>query len=858
MGLRVNPGSEADPGKREKLKKKEKSTMSKTKKLSKVLALVIMLALVIGILPMGAMASTTPVYVRFFNGATQIGTTVSVTASDNTAYTAITAAITSLGSSVITSSSVTPFGVHSINGYDPGSTDSELDAWLYIVDDKLADDSICNVAVSEGSVVTVFYTTDYTKTKFAYILPDGAATSGSAIAAGSSDTFKYRVATSTVDFNDLYSTILSGDHQSSGSVNYIEETPTETNITIIPAYKRVVSSSDTILANWRTATQAAYTALTQNQKAELDDDADLAAIVTAGNASDANMSAVNALAYIVAPYTRENSTKLNRLYFTQGTGTDTEYLRLRKSTTYKDGFDPDVTSYSLEPVNEGFTLHYAALGTGTSVNVSTSSGMTVSGSDVSFTSSAASGDYTLTLTVSKSGFTNTVYTITVPYSKNATGSTNPSFVNGYLPAGQYATGAGWGSVYTSYNNVNGNSHNDDPTTVTDAYTKTTTGYVATGVSLGSPGGYIQMQFSSAIENKATNPYGIDFVVYGNPFKGNPEAGSVKVSTNGTDWYELAGSRYYNTETMRNTTISYKMIPTSTYGSDGKANIYYAIGTPPTGTGITGWTLYKSNVTWWPEAVSEGYGRVSGVPQILDGSENVNDVVYQQLDETSNGYNCWIITYKHVTLVKDTDNTDDYLFGYADIRHVGNTRNGTACNPYASLPSTGTSSMVGGDGFDISWAVDENGEPVSLSSINYIRIYTSAALSPNNLSIMPTPGVFGETSTEVNGVYVASGSGAGSTTDVSGATLTVTGVSSPSLSSTITSANTFNVDAETEITVTFSSSGNYVFVNGETGTGSASLHITLEDGDAQIIRVIAKDSTTGLPYIGYMKLVGVRP
>ena len=789
--------------------------MSKTKNLSKVLALVLMLALVIGILPMGVMASTTPVYVRFFNGASQIGSTVSVTASDDTVYSAITAAIAANNS--ITSSSVTSYGINSINGFDPGSTESDLDSWMYTVDDRLGDDSIGNATVSANSVITVFYTTNYKTTKFAYIVPDGAATSGSAIAAGSSDTFKYRVATSTIDFNDPYSTILSGDHQTTGSVSYITAAPTETGVTIIPAYKRVVSSSNAILSAWRTQTQAAYNALTTAQKNALD-----SSIVNAGTATNASMTAVNALAYIVAPYTRANSTKLNRLYFMNGT----EYLNIRKATTYKGGFDPDVTAYTLEPVNGGFTFNYAALGTGVSVSVSASSGMTVSGSTVSFSSSANSGDYTLTITVSKSGFTSTTYTITVPYYKAATGSTVPSFVNGYLPVGQYATGAGWGSVYTSYTNVNGNAANTNPNTVTDAYTKTTTGYVSTGVSLGSPGGYIQMQFSSAIENKATNPYGIDFVVYGNPFNGNPEAGSVKVSQNGTDWYELAGSRYYNSETMRNTTISYKMIPTSTYGSDKKANIYYAIGTPPTGTGTTGWTLYKANVTWWPEATAEGYGRVSGVPQILDGSKKVNDVVYQQLSETSNGYNCWIITYKHVTLVKDTDTTDDYLFGYADVRNVGNTRNGTACNPYASAPSTGSSSTVGGDGFDISWAVNENGIPVALSSINYVRIYTSAALSPDDLTIMPTPGIFGETSTEVCGVYVAtpSASSVGTTSKPTSVSFKYTGASTshtiasgviPSNGGTISRISSIRAYANgaTVLTVTVNATtGSNVYVN----------------------------------------------
>ena len=820
-----------------------------SKKLSKALALVIMLALVMGIMPMGAMATTSSVYVRFFNGATQIGSTVSVTASDDTAYTAITAAIAA--NSSITSSSVTANGVHSINGIDPGATETGMDAWMYTVDDKLAYVSIGSMPVSANSVVTVFYVTNYTTAQYAYIVPDGAATIGNAIAAGSSDTIYYRVATATVDFNDQYSTISSTSQSTSG-VSSVSASPSVNDYTVIPAFKPVIGTESGTLAAWKAETLAAYNALTSTQKSSL------TSLYNAANASDATMSDVNALANAVAPLTRENSTKLNRLYFTQGS----DYLNLRQASTYNDGFDPDITSYTLETVNSGFNVNYAALGTGTTVTISGSTGMTVSGSTVSFASSAASGNYTLTVTVAKTGFTSTTYTITVPYAKAASGGAIPSFVNGYLPVGQYATGATWGSVYTSYNNVNGNSHNDNLNEVSDAYTKTTNGYVATGVSLGAPGGYIQLAFKSEIENKSTNPYGIDFVIYGNPFNGNPEAGSVKVSANGTDWYELAGSRYYNSETMRNTTISYKMVPTSTYGSNKKADIYYAIGTPPTGTGTTGWTLFKSNVVWWPEAVSEGYGRVSGVSQILDGTDTVNDVTYQQLEEVVNGYNCWIFTHRHVTLVKDTDTTDDYLFGYADVRNAGNAKDGTACNPYASTPSTGTANTAGGDGYDISWAVDTNGEPVALSSIKYIRIYTSAALDPNNLTAMPTPGIFGETSTEVNGVFVAKGSGSGSAAapsitiggltidDLSalseaGVTVSTTTVSRNQQIITISGASAVISPTTTSVVV---NGGTYVYMNGDnTTTKTVTLGSTVNT-----IQIISQ-SGTAEPYITLLKV-----
>lgn len=435
-----------------------------------------------------------------------------------------------------------------------------------------------------------------------------------------------------------------------------------------------------------------------------------------------------------------------------------------------------------------------------------------------------------------------------PKSNAVAGGTAPKFVNGYLPIGQYASGQAWGSIYSSLTNMAGNDANTDRTVTTDAPTKITSGYAATGVSLGSPGGYVQFEFDGdGIANNAKNKYGIDFVIYGNPFNGNPEAGSVKVSQDGTTWYELAGSRYYNSETKRNTTISYKMIPSSTYGTNKKADIYYAIGNVPTGTGTTGWTLYKSNVVWWPESAAEGYGRVSGVGETIDGTKTVSDVTYEQLSETANGHNCWLISYDSVTLVKDSDATDDYLFGYADVRIVGNAKDGTACNPYASVPTSGSNSVPGGDGFDISWAVNSNGEPVNLTSIKYVRVYTSAALSASNLNIMPTPGIFGETSTEVCGMFVAQPETAEvGTTGYASITATTGGksIKTSSKKQNVLQLQTVIVPSGTDsVTLTLSSTADNFFVaDAKIESGSTVKTVNRADGSTQYFRAITQTGT----------------
>ena len=74
--------------------------------------------------------------------------------------------------------------------------------------------------------------------------------------------------------------------------------------------------------------------------------------------------------------------------------------------------------------------------------------------------------------------------------------------------------------------------------------------------MGAAGGYVDYDFR--VSNKSTNPYGVDFIVYGNAFNGNPEVGAVKVfgyktadETKG-EWYDLAGSLYYDTAVTRKT------------------------------------------------------------------------------------------------------------------------------------------------------------------------------------------------------------------------------------------------------------------------------------------------------------------
>lgn len=69
-------------------------------------------------------------------------------------------------------------------------------------------------------------------------------------------------------------------------------------------------------------------------------------------------------------------------------------------------------------------------------------------------------------------------------------------------------------------------------------------------SLGGFGGYMTFSFDEPIRNDPKNPYGIDFILYGNNFGYAPEPGTVMVSKDGTTWYTLAGSMQYELTTKQ--------------------------------------------------------------------------------------------------------------------------------------------------------------------------------------------------------------------------------------------------------------------------------------------------------------------
>ena len=523
----------------------------------------------------------------------------------------------------------------------------------------------------------------------------------------------------------------------------------------------------------------------------------------------------------------------------------------------------------------------------------------ITGSDMIFVTYDADGTPTEseTTTVNSDGF----YTIK-PQSDNATitvngnvtvsfsapnvqiaEGSNPAAVTGYLPVGQFAryNSFGWGTLYTDNTNIKTDSNT----------TKFLDGYVSTGVSLGMAGGYIQFDMGTRpIMNDANNPYGIDFIVYGNAFVGNPEAASVMVSNDGETWYTLAGSRHYMSDTLWNQKISYvriegesqRALKSGTFTADG---VYYSTNyvspSEQTQTAINAaisaaaWQGIPAasssgavNLSYWPEwatrvvnnaTQNEYYGNVwkigtdSKIPAVAATANNAG-VNWDKADTTSAVQTgAEVITYSGLTLVPDdtvvlknqgitspsqAQMTDVYQWGYADVR-VNGTAYGTAINPYASAASVGN----GGDGFDLSWAVDANGVPVKMSSARYIRVYSA---------VLFNAGIFGETSAEVCGLYRTSNTiadGAGMTampsvsvTDEATEVLDLTDVTVAERTDDNVICYNYGVDAGLTFTVTAADTDTLVFINGEartsfTATSDAPIQVLVQKGTAEPFVVV---------------------
>ena len=327
-----------------------------------------------------------------------------------------------------------------------------------------------------------------------------------------------------------------------------------------------------------------------------------------------------------------------------------------------------------------------------------------------------------------------------------------------------------------------------------------------------------------------------------------------VSVDGDEWYNLAGSRHYMAGTEWDVDASFLKIDSATTigGQSFTTGMYYSTDFDFTAAdvnaaiGAATWTNeYNFGATaWWPdEGVYQNGWNDGTVNSKIAG--DTGDVFWY----SNEAGNVEVITYCGVTRVQDdfqitgiTDNsnlpalTDCYQWGYADVRENGSSY-GTAINPYASNASV----VAGGDGFDLSWAVDADGNPVSLDGVRYVRVYSS---------VYYYAGIFGETSTEVCGLYVANGTGSGSavapTIKVGGDALADVADDSEQI------GNMGAVDVtgiESDSVVVEATGSTYIYINGVLGTSQT---IDLSDGEVHCVQIIAQSGTAS-PYVTVLKL-----
>lgn len=267
----------------------------------------------------------------------------------------------------------------------------------------------------------------------------------------------------------------------------------------------------------------------------------------------------------------------------------------------------------------------------------------------------------------------------------------------------------------------------DTTTTTfhgQTITRIDTVWAESMISLGGYGGYVVVAF----DHPVVNMHDYDFDIWGNAFVsdresngGSSEPGIVMVGvdvdgdgvpSDGDKWYELAGSEYHHPKTQHDYTITYYRpdegkprvpSPTDPFLND----ITYIRWTsndvdPDSTSGYMSRNTYH-NQPYWP--------------------------LWLQDEET--------LTFSGAKLrcnaidVGGNDGNSYYVQYFFDWGYVDNLPNYSALTPEA----------LHNPGFKIDWAVDEQGNPVNLSHIDFIKVYNA---------MNQYCGWTGETSTEVAG------------------------------------------------------------------------------------------------------------
>lgn len=337
-------------------------------------------------------------------------------------------------------------------------------------------------------------------------------------------------------------------------------------------------------------------------------------------------------------------------------------------------------------------------------------------------------------------------------------------------------------------------------------------------SLGSFGGYITYYYEKPLTDNPKNKYGMDFYVTGNSFSETEdsasEPGQVYVSEDGNTWYALAGSEHYEDKALWDYTIIY------TKGEDGKA--YW--------TDNYGNSIAEGNAQPWPEESL----------YTMNNSAKENSYTYTGI----------LLKSQQGTVTGDGTadaNAAETKFGYADCYSDNISDNVfTDANPYVENPSKA-------NGFDLAWAVDENGIPVDVSNkeFHYIKVATASNI---------WAGGFGEKSTEVKYVVRTPAQ-----TEAVGKTETPAGVTISDGTETIPvsfteSQKVYPVNVGSmkyvSIKVNGAESDDNIYINNQrvsSDTAASGFKVTEEKGET-LVRVIVQNGEKE-PAVYLLKLTG---
>lgn len=267
-----------------------------------------------------------------------------------------------------------------------------------------------------------------------------------------------------------------------------------------------------------------------------------------------------------------------------------------------------------------------------------------------------------------------------------------SEVLSYLPApGQFINSAPWGLPSSAGSLVGG---------------------VDGHLCLGAFGGSVVFRFEQPVENHPDNPYGVDFTIFGNPMGNWSEPGVVwvmqDVNGNGLPddhWYELAGSDYHFSSSGRDYEVEY-LDP----GMDVAADVAWKDSEGQEGK------LRANEIHLQPYyPAADSFPEVSGDSYSLRGSR-------------IGGF----VDVNSPPLILSSRRA----FGYADNQMRGSGPHVLPDNPYTLEVENS-----GGDAFDISWAVDEQGRYVELDRVDFIRVQNA---------LLHEGSYLGEISTEICG------------------------------------------------------------------------------------------------------------